>query len=323
MGPTAWPRSSGWVSAEGVHPQILARTFFAMEWHSVSDHHALDRAAALEPGHRPEPGTMLRVLWLLKDADGLDRVRIYDLDPASYVTKSRSSWWTAPGSCCKRCPSEMTYEGDAKWRSGGWQSDNLSAREIVLAFYEAALNEKDIDKAKRLPRRHLHPAQPPRPRRPRGPVSLHPVPPRPVSVRPQRSETGDRRGRPGGAARPFRRDTRDARAADRRHIQSRGRQGGGALGRHPGDPDRAVPADQRQRALLGAAGRDGRRPVPSSRRAAPPSSGHRTGHTVRPRSARGCSALSPSASGRPSPVRWGHAPFPVGRDPLPQRGVPP
>ncbi len=27
--------------------------------------------------------------------------------------------------------------------------DNLSAREIVLAFYEAALNEKDIDKAKR------------------------------------------------------------------------------------------------------------------------------------------------------------------------------
>jgi predicted SnoaL-like aldol condensation-catalyzing enzyme len=27
--------------------------------------------------------------------------------------------------------------------------DNLSAREIVLAFYEAALNEKDVDKAKR------------------------------------------------------------------------------------------------------------------------------------------------------------------------------
>jgi len=67
--------------AEGIRPQILARTFFAMEWHSVSDHHALDKAAVLEPGHRPEPGTMLRVLWLLKDADGLDRVRIYDLDP--------------------------------------------------------------------------------------------------------------------------------------------------------------------------------------------------------------------------------------------------
>ena len=29
------------------------------------------------------------------------------------------------------------------------EGDNLSAREIVVAFYEAALNEKDIDKAKR------------------------------------------------------------------------------------------------------------------------------------------------------------------------------
>ena len=64
-----------------IDPQILARTFFAMEWHSVSDYRAIDTAAALAPGHRPEPGTMLRVLWLLKDADGLDRVRIYDLDP--------------------------------------------------------------------------------------------------------------------------------------------------------------------------------------------------------------------------------------------------
>jgi hypothetical protein len=67
--------------AAGIVPTILARTFFAMELHSVPDHIAIDRAAALEPGHRPEPGTMLRVLWLLKDADGLDRVRIYDLDP--------------------------------------------------------------------------------------------------------------------------------------------------------------------------------------------------------------------------------------------------
>jgi hypothetical protein len=53
-----------------------------MELHSVPDHVAIDRAASLEPGHLPEPGTMLRVLWLLKDADGLDRVRIDDLDPA-------------------------------------------------------------------------------------------------------------------------------------------------------------------------------------------------------------------------------------------------
>jgi hypothetical protein len=67
--------------AEGVPPRIIARTFFAMEWHSVSDYNAIDAAMALEPGHMPEPGTMLRVLWLLKDADGLDRVRIYDLDP--------------------------------------------------------------------------------------------------------------------------------------------------------------------------------------------------------------------------------------------------
>jgi hypothetical protein len=65
----------------GVDPQILARTFFAMQWHSVPDYLAVESAASLEPGHRPEPGTMLRVLWMLKDADGLDRVRIHDLDP--------------------------------------------------------------------------------------------------------------------------------------------------------------------------------------------------------------------------------------------------
>ena len=65
----------------GVDAQLLARTFFAMEWHSVSDDRAIDAAAALDPQQRPEPGTMLRVLWLLKDADGLDRVRIQDLDP--------------------------------------------------------------------------------------------------------------------------------------------------------------------------------------------------------------------------------------------------
>jgi hypothetical protein len=65
----------------GVDGQVLARTFFAMEWHSVPDRLAVNAAAALETGHRPEPGTMVRVLWLLKDADGLDRVRIGDLDP--------------------------------------------------------------------------------------------------------------------------------------------------------------------------------------------------------------------------------------------------
>ena len=65
----------------GVPPPILARTFFAMRWHSVPDYLGLDSAASLPPNHRPEPGTMVRVLWLLKDADGLDRVRIHDLDP--------------------------------------------------------------------------------------------------------------------------------------------------------------------------------------------------------------------------------------------------
>ncbi len=65
----------------GVHPLVLARALFAIEWHSVPDHQAIDHAATLDPDHIPEPGTMLRVLWLLKDADGLDRVRIADLDP--------------------------------------------------------------------------------------------------------------------------------------------------------------------------------------------------------------------------------------------------
>jgi hypothetical protein len=67
---------------EGVHPHILARALFAIQWHSVPDHLALDHAASLPLAHRPEPGTLVRVLWLLKDADGLDRVRINDLDPS-------------------------------------------------------------------------------------------------------------------------------------------------------------------------------------------------------------------------------------------------
>ncbi len=64
-----------------MHPQILARALFAIQWHSVPDHLALDHAASLPLAARPEPGTLVRVLWLLKDADGLDRVRITDLDP--------------------------------------------------------------------------------------------------------------------------------------------------------------------------------------------------------------------------------------------------
>jgi HD superfamily phosphodiesterase len=37
----------------GVDAQILARAFFAMEWHSVSDHHAIDKATTLDPRQRP------------------------------------------------------------------------------------------------------------------------------------------------------------------------------------------------------------------------------------------------------------------------------
>jgi hypothetical protein len=66
---------------DGITPRVLARTLFAIEWHSVPDHAAVDQAAAFAPGQDPEPGSTLRVLWLLKDADGLDRVRIQDLDP--------------------------------------------------------------------------------------------------------------------------------------------------------------------------------------------------------------------------------------------------
>lgn len=65
----------------GVDRPILTRALFAVEWHSVPDRLAVERAAALAPsGFKPEVGTMLRVLWVLKDADGLDRVRIGDLD---------------------------------------------------------------------------------------------------------------------------------------------------------------------------------------------------------------------------------------------------
>lgn len=65
-----------------VEPPVLVRALFAVEWHSLPDARAVERAAALaRGGFKPEVGTMLRVLWVLKDADALDRVRINDLDP--------------------------------------------------------------------------------------------------------------------------------------------------------------------------------------------------------------------------------------------------
>jgi HD superfamily phosphodiesterase len=54
---------------------------FAIERHSLSDggaeRHAAELAAATDPARRlAEPERALRVLWLLKDADALDRVRL-------------------------------------------------------------------------------------------------------------------------------------------------------------------------------------------------------------------------------------------------------
>ncbi len=67
---------------EQVEPLILRRALFAVEWHSLPDARAVARAVTLaREGSKPEVGTMLRVLWVLKDADGLDRVRLKDLDP--------------------------------------------------------------------------------------------------------------------------------------------------------------------------------------------------------------------------------------------------
>lgn len=62
--------------AADVDPQVLARTLFAVELHSINDETILQRPA---PASGSE--SMFRVLWVLKDADGLDRVRIYDLEP--------------------------------------------------------------------------------------------------------------------------------------------------------------------------------------------------------------------------------------------------
>jgi hypothetical protein len=64
---------------KGIHSQILARVLFAIELHSTSDEAAAERAPLLDDAERQ---SSLQVLWMLKDADGLDRVRIHDLDPS-------------------------------------------------------------------------------------------------------------------------------------------------------------------------------------------------------------------------------------------------
>ena len=55
---------------------MLDLAFFAMEHHSMWDRVGDARAAV-----RPDAASAQRVLWVLKDADGLDRVRLGGLDP--------------------------------------------------------------------------------------------------------------------------------------------------------------------------------------------------------------------------------------------------
>lgn len=65
--------------AESLEARVRDRVFFTVELHSASDGAAVARAAALPACDRD---SYLRVHWVLKDADGLDRVRIDDLDTA-------------------------------------------------------------------------------------------------------------------------------------------------------------------------------------------------------------------------------------------------
>ena len=62
---------------EGITPAVLDLAFFAMEHHSMWDRVGEARAAL-----RSDAAAAQRVLWVLKDADGLDRVRLGDLDAA-------------------------------------------------------------------------------------------------------------------------------------------------------------------------------------------------------------------------------------------------
>jgi HD superfamily phosphodiesterase len=62
---------------EGIRPGVLDLAFFAMEHHSMDDRVGEARAAV-----RPDATAARRVLWVLKDADGLDRIRLGDLDAA-------------------------------------------------------------------------------------------------------------------------------------------------------------------------------------------------------------------------------------------------
>ena len=58
-------------------PQVLETALFAVAHHCGSETHAEKAATRFE-----DPESKLRVFRALKDADGLDRVRLGDLDPA-------------------------------------------------------------------------------------------------------------------------------------------------------------------------------------------------------------------------------------------------
>ena len=66
---------------EGIDRYVLDLALFAVTHHSGSEEHA-ERAATSR--HTADPAATLRVFRVLKDADGLDRVRLGDLD-VSYL----------------------------------------------------------------------------------------------------------------------------------------------------------------------------------------------------------------------------------------------
>jgi len=72
-------RSTGKVLGLGLHEpfddELIRTVFFAMEYHSIRDKWAEDAAI-----YTPDSAWSLQTLWVLKDADGLDRVRLGDLD---------------------------------------------------------------------------------------------------------------------------------------------------------------------------------------------------------------------------------------------------
>ena len=79
-----WDRRHGAKSAakvarlglgRGLDPELSRLAHFAVELHCLPD-----RAAPRAAARHPDPDLALRVLWVLKDADGLDRVRLEPWD---------------------------------------------------------------------------------------------------------------------------------------------------------------------------------------------------------------------------------------------------